>query len=710
MKPAADATAMLAEAVALHRQGRFAEALAGYDRALAIAPEHADALVGRGNALRALGRHDEALASFARAIAMGPDSANAFNCHGVCLQELGRHEEALASYGRALALDPNYAQALNNRGNALQGADRCEDALADYQRALALNPDYAAAWNNRGACLQRFTRHAEALASYERALAATPDYAEAWCNRGGALHELRRYEDAIASHDRALLLRPDYADARCGRGNALRNLLRHDEAAEEYAKLLRIAPAYPLARGLMFDSRVQCCDWRGFDGDAAAIASEVQAAKLCVTPFAFLTVSDSAVAQLRCARTYAGARYPAAPPAVFSGGKSAHEKIRVAYVSGDFKQHAVSFLLAGVFERHDRSRFDTIAISFGPGDASAVGLRVNNAFGRFIYVSGNTDSEAAQLMRGLEIDIAVDLMGFTGDNRTAIFAHRAAPVQVSYLGFPGTMGAPYLDYLLADRYLIPAEHEAAYAEHVVCLPDTFQANDAKREIAERTPTRVEAGLPESGFVFCCFNNGYKITPQLFGVWMRLLAKVEGSVLWLVKDRESAEDNLRNEAAARGVDPQRLVFAPRLPYPEHLARYRLADLFLDTRPFNAGATASDALWAGLPLLTCSGEAYAARMAGSLLQAIGLPELVTHTLEDYEALALMLATDAGLLEGIKLKLAQNRSTHPLFDTERFTRHLESAYLTMWERDQCGEHPAGFAVEAIGERIPELPDKLP
>jgi predicted O-linked N-acetylglucosamine transferase (SPINDLY family) len=698
MKAAADATAMLAEAAALHRQGRFAEALAGCDRALSIAPEHADALVGRGNALRALGRRDEALASFAGAIAAAPDSANAFNCHGVCLQELGRNAEALASYGRALALDPDYAQALNNRGNALQGADRYADALADYERALAVNPDYAAAWNKRGACLQQLNRHAEAIASYDRALAIKPDYAEAWCNRGGALNQIRRYEDAIASHDRALLLRPDYADARCGRGNALRNLLRHGEAAEEYAKLLRIAPGYPLARGLMADSRVQCCDWRGFDGDAAAIASEVQAGKLCVTPFAFLTVSDSAVAQLRCARTYAGVQYRAAPPAVFSGGKYAHEKIRVAYVSGDFKQHAVSFLMAGVFERHDRSRFETIAISFGPGDASAVRMRVKNAFGRFIDVAGNTDSEVAQLMRELEVDIAVDLMGFTGDNRTGIFAQRPAPVQVSYLGFPGTMGAPYLDYLLADRYLIPAEHEAAYAEKVVCLPDTFQANDAQREIAERTPTRTEAGLPESGFVFCCFNNSYKVTPRIFDIWMRLLAKVDGGVLWLVKDRPSVEDNLRREAAARGVDPHRLVFAPRLPYPEHLARYRIADLFLDTRPFNAGTTASDALWAELPLLTCSGEAYAARMAGSLLHAIGLPELVTHTLEDYEALALKLATDVELLAGIRAKLAQNRTTHPLFDTERFTRHLESAYLTMWERRQRGEPPAGFAVTAI------------
>jgi predicted O-linked N-acetylglucosamine transferase (SPINDLY family) len=486
----------------------------------------------------------------------------------------------------------------------------------------------------------------------------------------------------------------------------LRVLLRYEEAAQEYAKALRVAPDYPLARGSMFDSRVQCCDWREFERDAESIVNAVEAGKLCVTPFVFLAVSGSTRAQLRCAQTYVEARYPAASAVVFKGDGYAHGRIRVAYLSGDLRQHAVSYLMAGTLEQHDRSRFETIAISFRPEDAGEIGKRVRNAFDRFVDVSAKSDLEVAQLMRELEIDIAIDLMGITGDNRTGIFAHRPAPVQVSYLGFPGTMGAPYIDYVLADNYVIPAEHRAGYAEQVVHLPDSFQANDATREIAEKTPTRGEAGLPERGFVFCCFNNSYKITPRLFDVWMRLLLSVDGSVLWLLGDRASVASNLRREAAARGVDPGRLVFAPRLSYAEHLARYRLAGLFLDTLPFNAGTTASDALWAGLPVLTCSGEAYAARMAGSLLHAVGLPELVTHTPDDYEALALKLATDAGLLAGIRAKLAENRTTHPLFDTERFTRHLESAYTTMWERHQRGEPPASFAVQAIDEGMPVVP----
>jgi predicted O-linked N-acetylglucosamine transferase (SPINDLY family) len=670
--PVADVNDLAKRAVVLHQQGSLGEAASVYREILRQRPRHFDALHLLGVIENQQGRPAEACRLIGEALSVNSQSADAFSNHGNALRALGRFAEAVASYDQALAIRPEHVVALVSRGNALQNLKRYDDALASYDRVLAIKADSAVAIFNRGIALQHLRRYEDALASYDRALAITPDYAEVFNNRAGCLHRLGR----------------------------------HDEAARDYANLLRVAPDYPFARGSLFHSRARCWAWQEFDSGVESLVNEVLAGKRCVAPFIFLSVSGSTVAQLRCAQTYVEANYPASLPAVFEGGGYAHERIRVAYLSTDLREHAVSILMAGVFEQHDRARFETLAISFGPDDVSEMGKRVKSAFDRFIDVRRKTDLEVAQLMRELEIDIAVDLMGFTGDTRTGIFAYRPAPVQVSYLGFPGTMGAPYIDYLLADRYVIPAEHEAAYAEKVVRLPDTFQANDAKRKIAEKTPTRAEAGLPDDGFVFCCFNNSYKITPQLFGVWMRLLTKVEGSVLWLVKDRPSVENNLRNEAAARGLDPGRLVFAPRLPYPEHLARYRLAGLFLDTLPFNAGTTASDALWAGLPLLTCSGEAYAARMAGSLLNAVGLPELVTHTLEDYEALALKLATDAGLLAGIRAKLAQHRTTHPLFDTPRFTRHLESAYTTMWERQQRGEPPAGFAVEAIGERMPAVP----
>jgi predicted O-linked N-acetylglucosamine transferase (SPINDLY family) len=398
-----------------------------------------------------------------------------------------------------------------------------------------------------------------------------------------------------------------------------------------------------------------------------------------------------------------GDKWPGRPDPLWRGERYGHDRIRIAYLSADFRSHAVSHLLAGLIERHDRARFETIALSFGPDDGSEMRSRLSSAFERFIDVSDKSDREIAAMLRGLEIDIAVDLMGYTQDSRTGIFALRAAPVQINYLGYPGTMGADFMDYILADRTVIPERQQGDYAEKVVCLPDSFQPNDDARRIAERTPTRAEAGLPERGFVYCSFNNNYKITPAVFDIWMRLLRKIEGSVLWLRHSSTATADNLRREAGARGIDASRIVFAGQTKRLEdHLARHRLADLFLDTLPYNAHTTASDALWAGLPVVTCLGTTYAGRVAASLLHAVGLPELITQSLEDYEALALRLAMETDTLSAIKAKLARNRATHPLFDTDRYRRHLESAYATMWERYQRGEPPAAFCVEAMPQSV--------
>jgi predicted O-linked N-acetylglucosamine transferase (SPINDLY family) len=380
---------------------------------------------------------------------------------------------------------------------------------------------------------------------------------------------------------------------------------------------------------------------------------------------------------------------------MWHGEAYAHDRIRIAYLSADFHSHATAALMAGVFESHDRTRFQTVAISFGPDDRSEMRARLMPAFERFVDVREKSDPEIATTLRQMEIDIAIDLKGYTQDSRPGILAHRPVPIQAGYLGFPGTMGADYIDYIIADAVVIPPEHESFYTEKVVRLPDTYQGNDSKRRIAERTPTRAEAGLPETGFVFCCFNNNFKILPDMFAIWMRLLACVEGSVLWLIEDNAAAARNLKREAVARGIAADRLVFAPRVNLDVHLARHRLGDLFLDTLPYNAHTSASDALWAGLPVLTCLGTGFAGRVAASLLQAVGMPELVTQSLEAYESLALKLARDSGALDALKAKLARNRMTQPLFDTTRFTRNLEAAYLAMWERHRSGLPPAGFAV---------------
>jgi predicted O-linked N-acetylglucosamine transferase (SPINDLY family) len=381
---------------------------------------------------------------------------------------------------------------------------------------------------------------------------------------------------------------------------------------------------------------------------------------------------------------------------------STKERIRVAYLSADFHAHATAYLMAGVLEQHDRSRFEVYAVSFRKSDGSEMRARVENACEHFIDVCDMSDREVAVLLRAHRIDIAIDLKGFTRDARTGILAFRPAPIQVNYLGYPCTMGAGYIDYLIADEIVVPKDEHPNYSEKIVYLPDTYQCNDSKRTIAGVVPSRSDAGLPETGFVFCSFNNNYKIAPQIFDIWMRLLKETEGSVLWLLESNPAAARNLRREAEARGVARERLIFAPWCAnQADHLARISLGDLFLDTLPCCAHTTASDALWAGVPVLTCTGNTFAGRVAASLLNAVGLPEMVTHSLAEYEARALRLARDPAAMTELKAKLARNRTTYPLFDTVRFTRHMEAAYTRMWERYASGHPPAGFAVEAMTPR---------
>ncbi|HMH18234.1 MAG TPA: hypothetical protein VK572_08810, partial [Burkholderiales bacterium] len=436
--------------------------------------------------------------------------------------------------------------------------------------------------------------------------------------------------------------------------------------------------------------------WHERGARVETLRGHVREGRSIVDPFAFLVACQELDEQKLCAEHYLADALPEGLPVPYRSGRVRHDKIRVAYLSSDFHEHATAQLAAGLFELHDRSRFETIGVSFSPDDGSEMRKRVSGSFGRFSDVRAMSDAEVAHLLRELEVDIAVDLKGYTKGSRPGILAHRSAPIQVSYLGYPGTMGAGFIDYILADEFILPPQHQGFYTEKAVYLPGSYQVNDSKKRIAERAPTRAEAGLPQEGFVFCCFNISYKIQPPMFDIWMRLLCLAPGSVLWLLRDNALAEENLRKEARARGVEPHRLVFASRMKLDEHLARHRLADLFLDTLPYNAHTTASDALWAGLPVLTCAGGAFAGRVAGSLLHAVGLPELVTQSLEEYEALALTLASEPPRLGEIRRKLERNRATAPLFDTDRFRRHLESAYTTMWDIWQRGEQPRAFAVD--------------
>lgn len=676
-------------------QGRSADALASYDQAIGLEPAHVAALANRGEALFALGRGEEAIASYARALALRDDRPELFYNHGTILLALRRYAEALGSFDRSLALDAGNADALYNRGNTLAELGRTVEALGSYDQALALHPDDAATLFNRGNALAALQRPADAVASYDRALALLPGNVEILYNRANALARTGEVARALADYDRVLATAPDRVDALNNRGTLLWQAGRIAEAAATFEALAARAPDFDFAAGNLMGCRLRCCDWTDLPRQTQDIVDAVARGERVVDPFTLLALSDSEPAQLQCARIYAAHVYPSLPDASAGVRPARHERIRIAYLSADFHGHATSFLAARLFERHDRGRFEVHAISFGPGASDAMRARLRDAFERFEDVSAMTDRDVAALLRGRGIDIAVDLKGYTTNARTGIFAQRAAPVQVSFLGYPATMGASYIDYLIADERVVPPGHDAFYTERVVRLPVSYQVNDGTRPIAGRVPARAEAGLPASGFVFACFNTSWKITPRFFSIWMRLLATVPGSVLWLLSDNADATRNLRREAQRQGVAPDRLVFAPRVAPAEHLARHRLADLFLDTLPCNAHTTASDALWAGLPVLTCVGGAFAGRVAASLLEAANLPELVTHDADAYEALARRLALEPGPLSALRARLAQGRASCALFDTDRFRRHLEAAYTVMAERYRRGEPPAALSI---------------
>ena len=687
---------LLKQAIALHQQGRLDVAEPIYQEILQLQPEHFDALHLLGVIALQKGQLQDSINLIKRAIAVDSSQSAAYSNLGNALMSLQQPEEALASYERAIALKPDYAEALNNRGMALRALQRQEEAQLDFEMALQFKPDYLEALQNQADTLHDIKRVDEALESYKAMLVLAPDNVFALNCIGCILGNMGKHEEALPCFERALELSPNYASVMGNLGGALLQLRRAEEAASIFERLLTLIPHSKQTLGSMLWARQFNCDWTDYVETSERIVNAIGQLEPATTPFPFLSVSASATLQLNCARMYT-AQQPDYTP-LWQSERYQHKKIRIAYVSADFRDHPLSYLMAGLLEKHDRQRFEIIGIDLRAETQSEIRPRLLAAFDHFIEGSDKTDLEIAGLMRELEIDIAVDLMGHTQHCRTGIFALRPAPVQINYLGFPGSMGAEFIDYIIADEFVIPRQNQLHYAEQVVYLPDCFQANDDQRKIATKPLTRKMVGLPASGFVFCSFNNSYKQNPACFDIWMRLLGKVEESVLWVLADTPAVYHNLRRQAANRGIDPERLIFAPRLSYATHLARLGLADLFLDTLPFNAGTTASDALWAGLPVLTCTGEAFAARMAGSLLQAIGLAALITHNAEDYEALALELATSPEKLAVIKINLKKNRNTYPLFDTDRFRRHIEAAYSTMWQRSQQGLAAETFSVQPI------------
>lgn len=705
--------------------GRHAEALASFDKGISLAPAFSELHSNRGNALKDLKRYEEAVAAYERAIALNPSFAEAFSNRGNALRELRRNDEALASYDTATHLKPEYAEAFFNRGTVLRllgrldaarashdeairlnptGTDaynarglvhtdmkKYESALADYDRAIALGTPLAEVYNNRGVVLGDLKRYEAALESYAAAIARRPDYAEVYNNRAIALKELGQTDAALESYAKSIALKPGVAEPYFNRAILLNDAQRHTEAIESYAQALAIKPDYPFLRGALLHTRMHACQWDDFDNQLAALLPKVAAGEKASGPFQLLSLVDSGALHRAAADTWTKFKCPrntALGPAPQSPRRA---KIRIGYFSMDFRNHPVSMLAAGMIEAHDRDKFETFAFSYGIDTSDRLRKRMEVAFDAFYDVRAASNEDVARQARDLGIDIAIDLAGYTNDSRTAqIFSLGAAPVQVNYLGYPGTMGADFYDYIVADPIIASLNHQAHFSEKLVHMPLCYQANDRLRPVSERAFSRTELGLPEDGFVFCSFNNNFKIAPATFDVWMRILTTVPGSVLWLLEDNATAGANLRREAARRGVDPARLVFAARAPQADHLARQRAADLFLDTLPYNAHTTATDALWVGLPLLTCRGESFPACVAASILLALGMAELITDSLADYEAKAIALARDPGALDALRQKLAQNRDTSPLFDPVVFSRQIEQAYTAMYERSRAGLRP--------------------
>lgn len=685
---------ILARAFAAHKAGDIAQAEFFYKLVLQADKKRFDALHMLGVIEAQRGNFAAGLRRLTEALRVRPSAPDALVNLGRMQGELGKSAEAITTYKKALTLDPRSALAHSNLSILLRRQRRREEALAHCQTALEIAPDYAGAWNNRGNVLYELNRPAEALESYDRALVLQPRLAAAHLGRGNVLRQLDRLQEALAAYDRVLAIEPNNAECHFGRGKAFDRLEHRSDAKEAYAKAFAIKPDLPYAEGAYLVAKMQVCEWDNLEAECAHLGGTVAQETLRSDPFNMLAASGSLAVQMKCAEHYA-IEYPASMAPLWRGECYRHERIRLAYLSADFHNHATAYLVAAMFEAHDRTRFETTAVSFGPETNDEMQTRLRGAFDRFLDVRARSDREIAEVLRNLEIDIVADLKGYTGYSQPSILAQRPAPIQVSYLGYPGTLGASYIDYILADRTVIPPEHFAFYNEKIVSLPDTYQVNDAGRRIEDWAPTREELQLPNDGFVFCCFNRSYKIRPPVFDIWMRLLQQVDGSVLWMFEENAAASRNLRLEAERRGVKPERLVFAPLVPKAKHLARLRLADLFLDTLPYNAHTTASDALWAGVPVITSLGSTFAGRVAASLDRAIGLPELVTESLADYEVLALKIAQDPALCASLKDKLARNRKTFPLFDTKRFTRNIEAAYTTMWQRYQRGELPESFVV---------------
>lgn len=695
----ADASALSRLGVALHHLGRNAEAEAAFRKAIGLAPLDVAIRHDLTCLLHAAGRSAEAVAAGRPAVELDPSSARNWLALGNAAHAMRLREDAWRAAAAAVRLEPSNPAAHNNLANALRELGRLREAVAGYRAALDLQPDFPTAEINLAQLLSILRESNGALAILRSLLARQPLNAEAWRRLAGVLAEAFRPDLAVAALRNAVAVTPDDADACADLAMAAAMSGWSAVSAEACRRVLRLVPGHGAALGQLVHQQRLLCDWRDLDDLESLLLRRVREGAEGISPFDVLSCASTLADQQSAATRWAAAKARGAVPLSRPPALPRDGRLRIGYLSSDFREHAMGHLMVDALETHDRSRFAVTAYSTGADDGSPLRRRFEQGLERFVDLHRHGDADAAQVIAADGINILVDLTGFTTFSRTSILAARPAPLQVNWLGYPGTLGAGYVDYILADPEVIAEGEEAFFTERVVRLPDCYQPNDRSRTIAADTPSRADCGLPADGFVFCCFNSAYKLTPALFDGWARILAAVPGSVLWLYAGNPQVAANLRREGEARGLDPGRLVFAGPIPHAEHLARHRLADLFLDTLPYNAHTTASDALWAGLPVLTRRGTTFAGRVAASLLRAAGLPELIVDGQEAYEAAAVDLARSPQRLRGLRERLIRDRQTCPLFDTPRFTRHLEAAYRAMWDIHLAGGPPRAIAIAAEG-----------
>ena len=685
------------QAIALHQASQLAQAQHLYQQVLQQSPHDADTWHRLGVVYWQQQQFTPAKEALLQALHYQKKSSRLWLHYGLVLGSLEQHD--LAQYSIEQGLDcqittAQHIELLYYHAVTLHKQHKLTDALSSIDNLLKLSPNHVQALNLQGTLYLQLHQLPNALSCYQAATQLDHDFAEAWYHGGVVLEKMQHYQQAISHYQQAIRIKPHYVKALYNCANVYAKQQDYPQAIRLLEQLVAIAPDYPYGQGRLYYWKMHHCDWQDYEHLTAKLRQQVIAQQSVIAPFEFFNVLSNAKEQHLCAQTYVNQNYPKQVPSLWQGEIYQHSKIKVAYISADFYNHATAILMIELFEQHDRNQFEIIALAFNTKNDEMT-TRVQAAFNKYIDVSKCTDLQIAQLIKQLEIDIAIDLKGHTQDARLGIFAYKAAPIQVNYLGQASTIGAEYIDYILADSVVIPLQEQSSFSEKVVYLPDTYYVNDSKRHIDPHLFSREELGLPKQGFVFCCFNQSYKLSPLMFDVWMQLLQQVPHSVLWLLTCHATAQENLYREAQKRGIAPQRLIFAPKISSSMHLARLKQADLFLDTLPINAHTTACDALWAGVPVVTCTGKTFASRVAASVLNAVGLPELVTHDLADYQALALTLATSPLLLGQIKHKL-QQREWSALFDINTRRMAFESAYQTMYARYQQGLAAQAFSVE--------------